>query len=180
MKGFQRENQLFSLCGLNCGLCPMRLGGHCGGCGNGNQSCRIARCSLAHGKVEYCYECGQYPCETYRQTEEYDIFITSRRRKADLEKARKIGVEQYNREQQEKVRILSWLLSNYNDGRRKTLFCVAVNLLELSDLREAVEQIQSHQELSALPFKAQCQYAADVLKKLGEKRNLALKLVRKK
>ena len=25
MKGFERKNQLFSLCGLNCGLCPMFL-----------------------------------------------------------------------------------------------------------------------------------------------------------
>lgn len=41
MKGFERKNQLFSLCGLNCGLCPMLLGNYCGGCGNGNQSCRI-------------------------------------------------------------------------------------------------------------------------------------------
>ena len=54
MKGFERKNQLFSLCGLNCGLCPMLLGNYCGGCGNGNQSCRIAKCSLEHGKIEYC------------------------------------------------------------------------------------------------------------------------------
>lgn len=47
MKGFVRENQLLSLCGLNCGLCPMFLGKYCGGCGNGNQSCSIARCPLA-------------------------------------------------------------------------------------------------------------------------------------
>ena len=26
MKGFKRENQLLSLCGLNCGLCPMFSG----------------------------------------------------------------------------------------------------------------------------------------------------------
>lgn len=63
MKGFERKNQLFSLCGLNCGLCPMLLGNYCGGCGNGNQSCKIAKCSLAHGEIEYCYECKQYPCE---------------------------------------------------------------------------------------------------------------------
>ena len=25
MKGFKRQNQFFSLCGLNCGLCPMFL-----------------------------------------------------------------------------------------------------------------------------------------------------------
>lgn len=137
MKGFERENQLLSLCGLNCGLCPMLLGTHCGGCGNGNQSCKIAKCSLEHDKVEYCYECRQYPCEKYQQIEEYDSFITHRRKKADLEKAQRIGIAQYNLEQQEKTQILSYLLSNYNDGRRKNFFCVAVNLLELSEIQEA-------------------------------------------
>lgn len=28
-----------------------------GGCGNGNQSCMIAKYSLIHGEIEYCYEC---------------------------------------------------------------------------------------------------------------------------
>lgn len=27
MKGFKRNNQLLSLCGLNCGLCPMHIDG---------------------------------------------------------------------------------------------------------------------------------------------------------
>ena len=76
MKGFERKNQLFSLCGLNCGLCPMLLGNYCGGCGNGNQSCKIARCSLEHGKIEYCYECRQYPCEKYQHIDNYDISVS--------------------------------------------------------------------------------------------------------
>ena len=147
MKGFERKNQLFSLCGLNCGLCPMLLGNYCGGCGNGNQSCRIAKCSLEHGKIEYCYECRQYP---------------------------------YNLEQQEKTQILSYLLSNYNDGRRKTFFCVAVNLLDLSELQEAMKQIQSNDELSLLPFKAQCLYVVEVFRKIAERRNIKLKLIKKK
>lgn len=180
MKGFQRNNQLFSLCGLNCGLCPMLLGNYCSGCGNGNQSCRIAKCSLEHGEVEYCYECKQYPCETYRHADEYDFLITSRRRKADLEKARRMGIERYNREQREKIQILSHLLSNYNDGRRKNFFCVAVNLLELSELKEAMEQIQSNGELPSLPFKAQCLFVAETFQKIASQRNIELKLRKKK
>jgi hypothetical protein len=31
------------------------------------------------------------------------------------------------------------LLSEYNDGRKKTLFCLAVNLLPLEDLRSVFE-----------------------------------------
>ena len=44
MKGFERNNQLLSLCGSNCGLCTMFLGKCCPGCGggDGNQGCRIA------------------------------------------------------------------------------------------------------------------------------------------
>lgn len=106
MKGFERKNQLFSLCGLNCGLCPMFLGKHCGGCGNGNQSCGIAKCSLEHGKIEYCYECESYPCEKYRYIDKYDSFITHKRQKADLKMIQDIGVEQYNLQQREKMQIL--------------------------------------------------------------------------
>ena len=35
MKGFTREETRFSLCGLNCRLCSMHLGGYCPGCGGG-------------------------------------------------------------------------------------------------------------------------------------------------
>ncbi len=35
MKGFSREETRFSLCGLNCLLCSMHLGGYCPGCGGG-------------------------------------------------------------------------------------------------------------------------------------------------
>lgn len=33
MRGFGRKDQLVSLCGLNCGLCTMHLGGYCPGRG---------------------------------------------------------------------------------------------------------------------------------------------------
>ena len=84
---------------------------------------------MEHGGVEYCFQCGEYPCEKYAHIDDYDSFITHRRRKADLAKAQQSGMEAYNAEQMEKARILDVLLSNYNDGRKKTLFCVAVNLL---------------------------------------------------
>ncbi len=179
MKGFERKNQLFSLCGLNCGLCPMFIGKYCGGCGHGNQSCKIAKCSLEHGKIEFCYECGNYPCEKYQCIDEYDSFITHKRQKSDLERVQRIGIEQYNLEQQEKIQILSHLLANYNDGRKKNFFCVAVNLLELSELQEAMRQIQQNNELAFLPIKEQCLYVVEVFNKIADRRNVKLKLVKK-
>ena len=57
-----------------------------------------------------------------------------------MEKMRQIGEDAYNAEQIEKMAILDKLLSEHNDGRRKTLYCTAVNLMELEDLRRIMEQ----------------------------------------
>ena len=56
MKGFARNDLLFSLCGLNCGLCSMHLDSYCPGCGGGegNQSCKIARCNDGRKKPFFC------------------------------------------------------------------------------------------------------------------------------
>ena len=88
----------------------------------------MQNCKMQHVGVEYCFQCSGYPCEKYNHIDDFDSFIIHRRQKADLEKARQSGVETYNDEQKEKVRILDMFLSGYNDGRKKTLFCIAVNL----------------------------------------------------
>ena len=100
MKGFKRENRLLSLCGLNCGLCTMYLGKYCPGCGGGegNQPCAMARCSLQHPGVEYCWQCRSFPCDIYEGIDEYDSFITHRNRFKDMKRAEEIGVERYNEE----------------------------------------------------------------------------------
>ena len=175
MKGFKRQNQLFSLCGLNCGLCPMFLNKNCPGCGGGegNQTCKIARCSIEHDGVEY-------PCEKYEHIDDFDSFITHRQRKADLKKAKLSGVEAYNKEQQEKVRILDILLSGYNDGRKKTLFCVAVNLLELQELQEVLREIENRPDIKMLTLKEKSAFVAGLLQDTASNRGIDLKLHKKK
>ncbi len=41
----------------------------------------------------------------------------------------------YHEQLREKIRILRFLLDDFNDGRKKALFYTAVNLLELENLR---------------------------------------------
>lgn len=174
MKGFVRKDPYLSLCGLNCRLCSMELGGHCGGCGFGNQSCAIARCSMEHGGVEYCVQCPEYPCGRYEGTDGYDCFITSLHRKQDLEKLRQVGCERYDAEQMEKRSILDRLLAGYHDGRKKTLFCLAVNLLELDDLRRILEK--ADRETGELSLKDKAAYAANLLQECAARSGIVLKL----
>lgn len=180
MKDFSRKNRLFSLCGLNCGLCPMHLGGYCPGCGGGegNQACAIAKCSIRHGKLEYCFACGEFPCEKYENIGSYDSFITHRNRLRDFDKCREIGETAYSAEQAEKANILKMLLSNYNDGRRKSFYCVAVNLLELEDLNQALAQFAG-QESADMTVKDKAARMALLLEAAAVKRDVALKLNKK-
>ena len=151
----------------------------CGG-GEGNQACKIARCSIEHGGVEYCFQCSEYPCEKYDHIDDFDSFITHRRQKADLEKARQSGVEAYNAEQIEKVRILDILLSGYNDGRKKTLFCVAVNLLELQELQAVLREIERRPDIKMLTLKEKSAFVTGLLQDTASYRKIDLKLHKKK
>ena len=145
MKGFDRPDPRFSLCGLMCGLCPIHhMANGCPGCGGGagNQSCAIARCSLEHGGVDYCFQCGEYPCERFAHFDDADSFISHYRRAEDLERLREIGPEAYAAEQREKRALLQALLERHLEGRRKSLFFQAVNLLPLTDIRRISAELE--------------------------------------
>jgi len=182
VKGFERKNQLFSLCGLNCGLCPMHLNRYCPGCGggNGNQSCKIAKCSLDHGGVEYCFQCEEYPCEKYEHIDDFDSFVTHRNQIADMEKAKMVGIAVYNAEQSEKVEILNYILDHFNDGRKKTFFCVAVNLLDLSVIKQILNQISEMEGFEDWMEKEQSALVVKMFRAAADEKKIELKLRKKK
>ena len=92
--------------------------------------------------------------------------------KADLEKMQQIGEDAYNTEQIEKRQILDRLLADYNDGRKKTLFCLAANLLPLDDLRSVFEDGDLNLSLK--------ERAVLMEKRLRENRGVELKLRKKR
>ena len=181
MKGFNREETRFSLCGLNCTLCSMRLGGYCPGCGGGtgNQSCAIAKCSLEHGGVLFCWECPEYPCSRYDGFDDEDSFVPHRNRQQDIAQARKIGLEAYLAQLEEKRAILDELLAHYNDGRRKTLFNTAVYLLSLEDLQSEMAVLNRRPELDGQPSKERALAAVELFQGAAERRGISLKLNKK-
>lgn len=152
----------------------MQISGNCGGCGFGNQGCPIAWCSRDHDGYEYCTQCLEYPCDKYAHVDDYDSFITHRNQKQDLAKMQRIGEEAYNAEQMEKHRILDRLLADYNDGRKKALFCLAVNLMELKTLQEILDQAGG--EFRELPIKERSTAIAQLMK---GRSNVELKLRKK-
>ncbi len=181
MKGFTRTETRFSLCGLNCALCSMHLGGYCPGCGGGagNQSCALAKCSLEHGGVPFCWECPEYPCPRYDGFDDGDSFVPHQNRQQDIAQARGMDLDAYLAHLDAKRAILDDLLAHYNDGRRKTLFNTAVYLLPLEDLRSVIASLNSQPELDEQTVKERALTAVGLLQEAADRRGVSLKLNKK-
>jgi len=120
--------------------------------------------------------CGEYPCARYEGADEADSFITHKHQLRDMARAQKRGIAAYRGELEEKMELLRFLLEHYNDGRRKSLFCLAVNLLDLPDVRDVTKRIQA-QETADMPGKAA--EAARLFRERAEQRGMELKLRKK-
>ena len=151
MEKYTRMSPDFSLCGLNCALCPnfhIHTTGKfkCPGCGGEDffekhPSCAIITCSKKHKNIEFCFNCDEYPCKRYLEPTEKDSFITYKNREKNIKSASE-DLNKYLDELQKKKIILGELLKNYNDGRMKNYYCIAVNLLPLMELEEIMKKVR--------------------------------------
>jgi len=177
-----RKNPLFSACGLNCGLCPRYYTdgpSKCPGCaGEGftdtHCGCGILSC-CQRKELEYCFLCSEFPCLKYDGADLKDSFISHKNQFHDMNKAKQIGIESYEIELSKKVEILKELLKNYNDGRKKNLFCIAVNLLELSDVESIISRIAIETKHSCT-IKEKAIIAARLFQDMADKKNISFKL----
>lgn len=183
----ERKNQLFSLCGLNCALCPrfhtegVSL---CPGCGGrdfhlAHPTCGVMTCNKKHDKIEFCFQCSLYPCQKYREMSDVDSFISYKKVLDDFAKVQAEGIDKYTKDLQRKLEILNFLLEKFNDGRRKAFYCVAVNLLDLADLEAIIQKIRSESGLQENAENNAVQRVVDLLEEVARKRNIELKLRKK-
>jgi hypothetical protein len=184
MKEYRREYPLFSLCGLNCGLCPRYQSkgkSRCPGCGGKDfcfkhPACSVIACNKRHDNVEYCFQCKSYPCEKYKNPSKVDSFVSYVNVKHDFEKCSSLGIDEYKRELNKKVNILELLLEKYNNGRLKNFYCIAVNFLELNDLEVVMKFISEELEKNDMSIDEKIQIIVSALKRKAQENNIDLKL----
>ena len=176
-----RQYPRLAACGLSCGLCPrFHTEGvsRCPGCtGEGfsekHPSCGHLSCAQRH-EVEYCSRCVEYPCGRFEKAILFDSFITHRNMMQQLEKLQASGEGTIQAELDEKVGALQVLLSSYDDGRRKSFFCTAVNLLDLPEVEFVIERLSG--ETEGLPAREKALAAARLLQAAADERGISLKL----
>ena len=185
MKHKIRKYPQFSACGLNCGLCPRyytKGQSRCPGCGGEgfteiHCSCSMLSCCQRKG-LEYCFMCDEYPCKKYDGEGVVDSFITHMNIFKDANKAKLIGIEAYKAELDSKIKVLEELLENYDDGRRKSFYCLAVNLLEQDDINVVMEQIKDKIDLES-PLKEKAKAVTGLFQAIADEKDIVLMLRKK-
>lgn len=175
LEHFDRTDSLFSLCGLNCGLCGFRLQGNCNGCFKDSfcaARCPMALCSVRHGNLQYCFECPGYPCRHFDGFDSYDTLVLHRNQRKDMQKAKEFGIEAYLAEQRQKVGLLNRLLESYDDGQNQVFYCAAVNMLSVDDVRSIIDRADS--ETAGMALSERAKYAESALRKFASKKGIKL------
>ena len=175
----ERKHPVFSLCGLNCCLCPRyntEGKSKCPGCGGKDfnlkhPSCAVINCNKKKDNVEFCFQCKSYPCKKYTKENNEDSFITYKNVMKDFNDCEKY-INKYIDKLNKKTLILERLLKEHNNGRLKNFYCIAVNLLEIQDLENVIKSVE---DLS-ISKEDKIKLIVDLLNDVASRNNISLKL----
>ncbi len=177
-------------CGLDCGLCPVyytKGPSRCPGCGgpdfiNKHPSCSIITCCVKNHNFETCAECSEFPCSKINKWDKFDSFISHKASLSNLELIKEIGIEQFLTQQKRRIELLEVMLEEFNEGRSKSLFCIATALLPIEDIEKAIDesikQIKDH-EIDVKDLKSKSKILREYLNKQAKDKFIELKLKRK-
>ena len=153
-----RKYPTIGCCGIDCGLCPRFYTegtSRCPGCGSeGFESvhppCGYITCCEKRG-LNVCAECADFPCKRFeKETGEHDSFVLHRKLMPNQRLIAQIGIDEFIRQQRERISFLEIALEHYNDGRSKNLYCIAATLLSIEDLEKALTFAENGESLKAV------------------------------
>jgi hypothetical protein len=122
--------------------------------------------------------CVEFPCHRLDGADAYDSFITHKSQIKDLHGAKDLGLKRYEAELGAKIELLKGLLNEFDDGRRKSFFCLAVNLLPLKELIDTLQFLDTD-ILYSPSQKDKAAAAVEALQSLAYEKGIALKLIKK-
>ena len=186
-----KQYPIVGACGLECGLCPRyhtggssRCPGCCGGdFGQKHPSCGFITCCARQRGFEVCAQCDDWEtCERMKRNlkaaERVDSFISYRRLAANLAFIRENGLEAFVGLETEKLKLLRYLLENYDDGRSKGYYCLSCQLLPVEDLNQVVTETEKT-GIKSPDVKEKARALKTAIASLADRLKIDLKLRRK-
>ncbi len=139
------------VCGLSCRLCPRyhtQGKSRCYGCKTESRmvvGCPFITCAVMRKGIEFCWDCAENEsCDKWHKHRRFgrrhDTFVSYQTLDDNISFIRSNGVEALDEVQRKTEKLLKEALSDFNEGRSKTYYCVAAALLKVDEFEQAVSQ----------------------------------------
>jgi hypothetical protein len=172
-------------CGLSCSLCPAshtKAVSWCGGCRSEARTavgCRYITCAVKHKGIDFCWECEESKtCEKWEKlresSKEHDSFKCYQTLEDDLDFIKEYGIEKFDEQQMIREQLLKEMLSEFNEGRSKSYYCIAATVMKIGELQNAL--IQARNSSNSLDIKAKSKVMHSILDIIARENGYYLKL----
>jgi hypothetical protein len=173
------------ICGLSCRLCPSyrtAAASRCRGCKSPERmavGCPFITCALKREGVEFCWDCEKSEsCERWKRHRElgreYDSFKSYQKLEDDISFIRSNGIQAFDAQQRVREALLIRLLHEFNEGRSKSYYCIAATVMEIDELRSALEEAAARSESLNIKEKSRMMHA--ILNGIALKKGYCLRL----
>jgi hypothetical protein len=171
------------ICGLSCRLCPnfnTEAESRCLGCkseGRMAVGCPFITCAIKKRGVEFCLDCGENKtCDKWKKHREagkkHDSFKCYQKLEEDIEFIQKNGVSKFEKFQKTREQILNEMLKEFNEGRSKSYYCIASTVIDIEDLKEALNKAK--QQSQGLNLKDKSKLLHSILDGIAVQKNYLL------
>lgn len=141
--------------------------------------CPFITCAVKKKGIEFCWECAeQADCDRWRRHREAgrtrDSFKCYQKINSDIDFIRENGFDAYWENQQEREKLLKGMISGFNEGRSKNYYCIAATVMEVEELREALEKAKA--ESAGMDSKGKAKALHRVLDTIAAQKGYVLRL----
>ena len=173
------------VCGLSCRLCPnyqSSSDSRCGGCnseGRMKVGCSFITCAVKKRGIEFCWQCKEHEnCEKWRIRREsgksHDSFVCYQQLEENIASVSRFGLATFVRNQKAREKLLKAMLTEFNEGRSKSYYCVVATVMDLKEMVQVINQART--ETVGMDLKSKSRVLHKIIDAFAETRRYNLKL----
>lgn len=173
------------VCGLSCRLCPAyyrETKSKCPGCKSEfrmGAACPFQNCALKKKGIEFCGFCDENAtCARWKKhremSKQHDSIVCYQKLEDNIIFIQKNGMEEFEKQQKTREKLVRAMLTEFNEGRSKTFYCIAATMLDIAELESVLKE--AREKSVGLDLKAKSEVMHSLLDKIAENRNYSLKL----
>ena len=142
-------------------------------------ACPFHTCAIKKKRIDFCGFCDENnTCAKWRKFREagkqHDSLLSYQRLEDNINCIETNGIEEFEKQQKTKEKLLREILMEFNEGRSKTLYCIAATVLEIDELESVLEKARAKSK--GLDIKAKSEVMHSILNEIAENKNYSLKL----